>query len=308
MRQQMLGFTTLSLVLGIAPMAQAISYTFTTIEAPNASGTEAHGINNSGDIVGGYDDTTGTHGFLLRDGVLSTINFPGANFTLAWGINDSGDIVGGFSVASTPQGFLRSADGSIGSIMIGETFTQVRGINNQNEMVGRFTDSEGLGHGFVQGQDGTPTTIPNMSAHGINDHGDVVGGTPDQTQSLIRLAGGEPTSLIIGTTSQAMGINNHGDIAGFYSDSTGTGYSGFVIDGDSSTVNWGITVPGAYSTMIYGINDAGDIVGTFLGSDHRVYGFLGSSIKSVPEPSSLLLFGAGLIGLTIWGRKQRRVS
>ena len=35
-----------------------------------------------------------------------------------------------------------------------------------------------------------------------------------------------------------------------------------------------IDVPGAYSTGVYGINDAGQIVGDFLGADEKQHGFL----------------------------------
>jgi uncharacterized membrane protein len=41
--------------------------TFTTIDVPGASGsfgTQAYGINNSGQIVGSFQDATGVHGFL----------------------------------------------------------------------------------------------------------------------------------------------------------------------------------------------------------------------------------------------------
>jgi hypothetical protein len=38
--------------------------TFTSIHVPGGRNTRAQGINNAGDIVGEYDDSTGTHGFL----------------------------------------------------------------------------------------------------------------------------------------------------------------------------------------------------------------------------------------------------
>jgi probable HAF family extracellular repeat protein len=38
--------------------------TFTTLDFPGATGTGAGGINNDGDIVGGYTDATGNHAFL----------------------------------------------------------------------------------------------------------------------------------------------------------------------------------------------------------------------------------------------------
>ena len=57
---------TLGLLLGGRHVAQAASFTFTPIDVPGASFTEAFGITPSGQIVGRYLDSTGgtTHGFL----------------------------------------------------------------------------------------------------------------------------------------------------------------------------------------------------------------------------------------------------
>jgi len=57
----------------------------------------ARGINNAGDIVGGYfDDDGNEHGFLLHHDVLTTIDVPfvGSVGTQLNSLNDSGTIVG----------------------------------------------------------------------------------------------------------------------------------------------------------------------------------------------------------------------
>jgi len=56
---------TLGLLLGGRHVAQAASFTFTPIDVPGASFTEAFGITPSGQIVGRYLDSTGgiTHDF-----------------------------------------------------------------------------------------------------------------------------------------------------------------------------------------------------------------------------------------------------
>jgi probable HAF family extracellular repeat protein len=93
------------LVVVTAGRAEAqVTYTFGTINVPGASFVIASGINNSGQIVGGYDDASGyAHGFLDTGGFFTTINVPGASTTYAYGINDSGQIVGGYDDA---YGFL----------------------------------------------------------------------------------------------------------------------------------------------------------------------------------------------------------
>src|SRR4051794_21794055 len=53
---------------------------FTTIEVPGAYLTYANGINDVGQIVGGFADSTGFHGFLDSGGSFTTIDLPGADF------------------------------------------------------------------------------------------------------------------------------------------------------------------------------------------------------------------------------------
>jgi probable HAF family extracellular repeat protein len=70
---------------------------FTFIDAPGATATFVEGgINNLGDIVGDFDNSTGTHGFLLSGGMFTIIDAPGARATFAIGINDLDQIAGLF--------------------------------------------------------------------------------------------------------------------------------------------------------------------------------------------------------------------
>jgi probable HAF family extracellular repeat protein len=69
--------------------------TYTPIDPPGSSISQAEGINNRGDVVGVFSDDAGNHGFLLRRGQLTTIDKPPAGSTTgAFGINDRGSIVG----------------------------------------------------------------------------------------------------------------------------------------------------------------------------------------------------------------------
>src|SRR3954464_12873531 len=96
-------WTMLSIVafLAIAPMAagssaNAANFSFTQIDVPGAFATEAFGINDAGQIVGGFTDSTGDHGFLDTGGSFTQIDVPGASLpfpgTQAFGINDAGQI------------------------------------------------------------------------------------------------------------------------------------------------------------------------------------------------------------------------
>src|SRR4051794_23703363 len=93
-------WTMLSIVafLVIAPMAagssaNAANFSFTQIIVSRF--TQAHGINNAGQIVGEFSNESrgGLSGFLNTGGSFTPIDVPGALVTQAFGINDAGQIV-----------------------------------------------------------------------------------------------------------------------------------------------------------------------------------------------------------------------
>src|SRR4051812_42092685 len=94
-----------------APMAagssaNAANFSFTPIDVPGASLTAAAGINDTGQIVGEFVDSTGIHGFLNTGGSFIPIDVPGAFSTFAQNINDAGQIVGIFVDNTGGHGFL----------------------------------------------------------------------------------------------------------------------------------------------------------------------------------------------------------
>ena len=99
---------TLSLLLGERYGAQAAaSFTFTTIDVPGASFTQAYGITPSDQIVGFYSDGIEVHGFLYDRGVFTPIDVPGASLTReANGITPSGQIAGIYIDSTVVHGFL----------------------------------------------------------------------------------------------------------------------------------------------------------------------------------------------------------
>jgi uncharacterized membrane protein len=127
---------------------------FTTIDFPGGGDTNPIGINNSGQIVGYYDDASGIHGFLDTAGSFTTIDFPGAYRTFAEGINNSGQIVGIYYMTplSSGQGFLDTG-GSFTTIDYpGASFSGASGINDSGQILGEFGGS----HGYLA----TPVATP----------------------------------------------------------------------------------------------------------------------------------------------------
>jgi len=202
----------------------------TTIDVPGASDTLATGINDAGQIVGSFADGTGTHAFLRSaDGSsFATIDVPGARDTYGAGINDAGRIVGWSFDTTRFHGFLLS-DGSFATFDVpGADSTEAHGINATGQIVGTFQDSSFYTHGFLRDADGSFTTI------------DVPGAIADNFD--------------------LSGINTTGQIVGWFLDATGL--HGFLrnTDGTFTTID-GPSAPG--NTRVNGINDVGQIVGSF---------------------------------------------
>jgi probable HAF family extracellular repeat protein len=85
--------------------AVADNYSFTTLGFPGANHTYVEGINDRGQIVGGY---TGSHiqGFLYSGGTYTLLDLPPlAIASSADGINNAGQIVG-YYVDGGVHGFL----------------------------------------------------------------------------------------------------------------------------------------------------------------------------------------------------------
>ena len=216
-------------------------------EAVNASHVPAQqaafGINDSGQIVGSYLDSSGLyHGYEKIGGRFTELNvsFAGASNTIPSGINNSGEIVGGYTTASGSTSGFFLVGGVYTSFNYPEAiFTNPFGVNSAGDIVGQYTDSSGVGHGFLL-SGGTYTSFDfpgavDTFAAGINDAGEIVGVycltgecIPyfDGAQGFV-LSGGVYTTIAVPgeVYSEALGINNNGVIVGFYQDAAGLAVS-----------------------------------------------------------------------------------
>jgi len=153
------------------------SFTTFNIPGPPGSTTFPYDINDVGQVVGKFSDTSEGHGFLREPDGNTTIL---AGFERARGINDTGQITGNFVTENGANGLLREADGTSITINVpGALQTAAWGINDAGQIVGQFVDGTG-NHGFIRNTDGTFTTLDVLGASttnliGINDSGQVMG-------------------------------------------------------------------------------------------------------------------------------------
>ena len=157
-------------------------------DIPGARGTEAHSLNNQGQIVGAYSEdaplveaSAMPRAFLLDREELIRIDVPDATLTIANGINERGQVVGFYvDAAGTPHGF-RWHEGRFTTIDFpGAPATSLTGINNRGQIVGVYgPTTEPVLHGFLLSggayatfdAPGVPVTTP----LDINDRGQIVG-------------------------------------------------------------------------------------------------------------------------------------
>ena len=160
------------IALAFGPALFAQSYTFTSLEVPGATQTDATGINNRGTIVGFYFNSPLLHGFALQKGTYTTVDAPGSSLeTRLSGINVHGDIVGRYTVTAGPN--------SHGFILQGSVFTTIdfpgaqqtfaSGINSRVEIVGFYLDNNSV-DGFLREETSSsrlmsPFQVPAARSH-----------------------------------------------------------------------------------------------------------------------------------------------
>lgn len=156
--------------------------TFESFDYPGTSHTFAHAVNDTGHVVGAYEDDAGVaHGFLRHsDGSFVAVDHPEGTSTVPYGINNRSEIVGHWRGSKTgDRGFLRRSDGTLISIEPDPTaFAYPRAINDNGAIVG-YT---GLGT-FLRRKDGTLRQLDHPACFGsactiptaINNRSEVVG-------------------------------------------------------------------------------------------------------------------------------------
>jgi hypothetical protein len=267
------------------------AFTFTTIEYPGATLTQAWGINARGDIVGHYV-LNGTHGFVLRDGVFTTIDYPLSVLTEVRGIGPDGDIVGTYRLpGQTGQihGFVRSNDGEYRRV---DSPTEQDRLNTIAQRIlpdgtilgcHHGADMMGSMEGIMLSREGFSKLVMHASMHNgaTPDRRHIVGLYMNMVDGVSRQEGyriddGLFTALVVPESkfTAAWDINPAGDIVGVYQSQDDKLHGFLLREGTYTTIDFP-SAPGATvtATRAFGVNARGDVVGNYvLGG--KTYGYV----------------------------------
>jgi hypothetical protein len=219
---------------------------------------------------------TTSHGFLAERGVLVPIDHPRATTvpaipsgqagTATLGINDRGDVLGSYERRDgIIRTFVRDRRGRFTSIAAPRSrppgqADEFVDINNRREIVGFYNDDQGATTtGFLRTKRGrfVEIEVPGSQVTGpfkVNDRRQVAGVYVDGD------ARPDPEGSV-----------PPGQIHGFVWD-----------DGDYETID----VAGAVATIVLGINNRGEMVGSYIDADGAYHGFLRNRkgvVTTLPE-------------------------
>ncbi len=262
---------------------------FGTIDFPGASDSSAYRINDLGQMVGGYgadlEVDIGDTGFLLNHGAFKSIRFPGAIRTQASGINNLGEIVGTYIDSATNYHAFKLVKGVYTNIDFpGAYISQASAVNDSGEIAGLYYDAQLNSYGFsLVGSTYTSFQFPGAIYTfplGLNNPGVIVGTYVDTagTYHGFSLTGTNFTTIDYpgAVFSEVAGINDTGNLVGMWGDGDLNNYEGFqhgfaVYGGQYLNID--APFVGVGSTWVVGINRFNQIVGLYIDSAFRFFGY-----------------------------------
>jgi hypothetical protein len=296
----------LAIVFSMPSTLLAQTFTYAPINVPGAVGTQARGINASGEIVGFYEtgstcrDTVlavpncPTHGYKYVNGSFIKLRVPNSVSTAIMGVNDLGDLVGFYTKADgTKHGFIWYHTNVVKTIDYpGTSFITVpMGINKAGTVVGGLWSESQTGTFAQRGwvwvngkfsnmNPFTPNAAApsNWSVNGIANSGVITGQLfqADNNQAWFKAGTDEDFYLFNGVDTFGTGVNSGNDVVGYGQ----RGWFAKNIESNEGTNDATETTPkfivvqypNGGTTVPFALNNLRGVVGTY--TDSSMHGFL----------------------------------
>jgi len=282
-------------------------FAYAPIDVPGAVATVARGINNSGEIVGFYQNTAcsnydvnvpncPTLGFKYVNNTYTTVMVPNSTATAVNGVNDLGDLVGFYTNSDgSRHGFIWTHTNVVKTIdkSTSKYTTIPMGINKAGVVVGGLwaigqtgTFSEG-GWVWVNGKftalnpGGSSNGTCCQSVNGISNNNIVEGQVfyHEFWQAWFKSGSDVDVWTYQGSDTFGTAVDSADDVVGYGSVSGGW-YAPAIEAGEGSgdgegTINFtAISYPGAQSTQPFGMNDDSFLVGSYFDNSGNRHGFM----------------------------------
>jgi hypothetical protein len=291
-----------------SPVTGRAGYSFGTLDDPkDGTFSRVTGINNRGHISGYFGSGAAGHpnqGFILRPPYAAPkyqdIDFPHSAQTQLNGLNEQGIQVGSYAAGGSPAGsdvgfYLMNAHYSAVSFPTSDNASppvnRLLGVNDAGIAVGFYTDAGDSNHGYrydIVTRQFSAVTVPGASsvtAAAISNTGSVAGfftGPTGATSGFLLLASGQLITLAVphATMTEALGANDSGEVVGTYQ--LGRGGSA-TRHGFTWTRQQGFTTvddpDGRGTTTISGVNNAGELVGSYVDRAGHTDGLLATPLR-----------------------------
>ena len=168
-------------------------YNYKVIDYPDAARTRVFAINNLGQFVGAFWDTSGAAHAIFFDGnELRPLDPKGlvgkSASSWAYSLNNRGEIAGRYvDAAGAFHGYLFARGRASTIDFPGSSHTEAYGVNDWSDVIGVFNDSAGDSHAFLR-RDGaySQTDLPGGLTYplSINDRREIVGEFVDVPQTV----------------------------------------------------------------------------------------------------------------------------
>ena len=147
--------------------------------------SEAHGINEEGDVVGESDTSSGPHAFFWRAGAMQDLGvLPGDTSSRADHVNDSGMVVGASEGSGGVRAFVWTSSAGMQPLASEGTYSEAFDINNAGQVVGEEASALGTRAFLWTAKNGLidlneavsnlPSDTVLIGAFSINDKGQIV--------------------------------------------------------------------------------------------------------------------------------------